>query len=493
MALRAALLESSELFPHLPPLPLPPLILHTSHPTPHTHSSEDKLLTTRIILVRHGESSYNVERRVQGHGDKSTLTEAGQLSADRVGIALRDLSFDAVYCSPLRRAKDTADRILSRLQKPPATPLQTTDNLKEINLIVWEGLLFKDVAEQYPDGYRDWQTQPHKLKMSISGAAGERDYYPVPALFEQAEAFWREMLPHHVGQTVLLVAHSGINRALISTAIGLTSDRYQSVHQSNCGISVLNFAGGFGDPVQVESLNLTAHLDEPLPKPKKGQQGPRFLLVRHGETDWNREKRFQGQIDVPLNENGRAQSQRAAAFLKAIPIHHAVTSPMLRPKETAETILQHHTDVRLDLEDNLKEISHGLWEGKLEAEIEVEYPGTLQQWQRSPETVQMPEGENLQQVWKRAIAAWDSIVQTAATRPEPGTTLVVAHDAVNKAILCYVLGLGPEHFWNFKQGNGAVSVIDYAQDIDIQPVMMAMNITVHLSDGILDRTAAGAL
>jgi len=430
---------------------------------------------------------------VQGHGDKSTLTEAGQQSADQVGAALSALPFDAVYCSPLRRAKDTADRILSQLKTPPVTPLQITDNLKEINLVLWEGMLFADVAEQDPVGYRDWQTQPHKLKMSLPGADGQTDFYPVPALFEQAEAFWREILPRHEGQTILVVAHSGINRSLVSTAIGLSSDRYQSVHQSNCGITVLNFAGGFGDPVQIESMNLTAHLGEALPKPKTGQQGARFLLVRHGETDWNRQKRFQGQIDVPLNENGRAQSQQAAEFLKPIAIHYAVSSPMLRPKETAEIILQHHPDVPLDLEDNLKEISHGLWEGKLEAEIEAEYPGTLHQWQRSPETVQMPEGENLQQVWERAIAAWDHIVQAAASRPNPGTTMVVAHDAVNKAILCYVLGLGPEHFWNFKQGNGAVSVIDYVQTTDIPAVLMAMNITVHLSGSIFDQTAAGAL
>jgi probable phosphoglycerate mutase len=254
---------------------------------------------------------------------------------------------------------------------------------------------------------------------------------------------------------------------------------------------VLNFSGGWGDPVQLESLNLTAHLGEPLPKPKQGKKGPRFLLVRHGETDWNRQKRFQGQIDVPLNDTGREQSGKAAEFLKAIPIQYAVTSPMLRPKETAEIILQYHPDVKLELEDNLREISHGLWEGKLEAEIEQSYPGVLQQWQKAPETVQMPEGENLQQVWERAIAAWSSIVQSAYQREESGITLVVAHDAINKAILSYVLGLGPKHFWNFKQGNGAVSVIDYSQEVE-KPVLMAMNITTHLG-GVFDQTAAGAL
>jgi len=164
---------------------------------------------------------------------------------------------------------------------------------------------------------------------------------------------------------------------------------------------------------------------------------------------------------------------------------------MLRPKETAEIILQHHPDVTLNFEDNLKEISHGLWEGKLEAEIEQEFSGELERWQQTPETVQMPEGENLQQVWDRATTAWNEIVQTAINQPKPGTTLVVAHDAVNKAILCYVLGLPPDRFWSFKQGNGAVSVIDYA--VNQPPIMMAINITAHLEGGVLDKTAAGAL
>ncbi|NJP08856.1 MAG: histidine phosphatase family protein [Leptolyngbyaceae cyanobacterium RU_5_1] len=449
-------------------------------------------MVTRVILVRHGESSFNVERRVQGYTDESTLTEAGRSAACQVGEALSELRFDSVYSSPLRRAKDTAEIVLSCLKNQPVQPVQTLDNLKEINLALWEGLLFKVIEEKYPEEYGCWQDHPHQLRMVVPGPDGPMDYFPVLELYERAKRFWQEFLPNHAGQTVLLIAHSGINRALISTAIGLEPDRYQAVHQSNCGISVLNFAGVWGDLVQIESLNQTTHLGEPLPHIKKGYHGPRLLLVRHGETDWNRQKRFQGQIDVPLNDTGRVQSQQATEFLKSVPIHYAVSSPMLRPKETAEIILKDHPDVLLELEDNLQEISHGLWEGKLEAEIEQDFPGELHQWQRSPETVQMPEGENLQQVWARAIAAWDAIVQSATSRPETGTTLVVAHDAINKAILCYVLGLEPEHFWSFKQGNGAVSVIDY-QGANSQPVLTAMNITAHLDGGVLDTTAAGAL
>jgi probable phosphoglycerate mutase len=222
-------------------------------------------------------------------------------------------------------------------------------------------------------------------------------------------------------------------------------------------------------------------------------------LVRHGETQWNREKRFQGQIDVPLNEQGKAQSAQAAKFLESVPIDRAVSSPMLRPKETAEIILQSHTGVTLELEDNLKEISHGLWEGKLEEEIEQGFPGELDQWKTSPETVQMPEGENLQQVWDRTVTAWQTILAStpdAASMEKPldrpFTTLVVAHDAVNKALLCYLAGQTPNQFWVYKQGNGSVTVIDYPYGVAGKPLIHALNITSHLG-GVLDKTAAGAL
>ena len=134
-----------------------------------------------------------------------------------------------------------------------------------------------------------------------------------------------------------------------------------------------------------------------------------------------------------------------------------------------------------------------MWEGKLETEIEAEFPGLLNQWKEKPETVEMPEGENLQQVWERAVKSWQEVVTTHSHNPHPKTGIVVAHDAINKVIICHVLGLKPANFWNIKQGNGAVTVIDYPQGNKGAPVLQAINITTHLGGGIFDRTAAGAL
>ncbi|MBP5974524.1 histidine phosphatase family protein [Brasilonema sp. CT11] len=449
---------------------------------------------TRVIIVRHGQSTYNTEKRVQGRSDASRLTEKGRSDSTQVGKALSNFLFNAIYSSPLQRAKDTVDIIHRELTihtEQSAIP-QTSDLLMEIDLPLWQGMLSAEVKEKLGEDYRIWQETPQLLRMSVKDGEQTTEHFPVVALYEQARQFWQELLARHPNETILVVGHNGINRALLGTALEIPPERYHSIQQSNCCISVLNFSGRLGEAVQLESLNQTQHLGDILPSLRPNHKGVRLLLVRHGETEWNRQTRFQGQIDVPLNDNGKQQAQKAAQFLKDVEIDFAVSSTMVRPKETAEIILQYHTDVNLELQDGLREISHGLWEGKLEKEIEQEFPGELDRWRTTPAQVQMPEGENLQQVWQRSVAAWESIVQTALAN-ELKIGLVVAHDATNKTLLCHVLGLSSEHFWNFRQGNGAVSVIDYTLGENGKPVLQAMNITAHLGGGVLDKTAAGAL
>ncbi|WP_414576211.1 histidine phosphatase family protein [Anabaena sp. CCY 9402-a] len=449
---------------------------------------------TRVIIVRHGQSTYNTERRIQGRTDVSRLTEKGRSDASKVGKALSNIAFNAIYSSPLQRAKQTADIIYGELASDSgkSSVVQTSDQLMEIDLPLWAEMLSSDVQQKFPEDYRIWHEHPDEFQMLVNDTGGIREHFPVLAVYEQARQFWQEILPHHQGETILIVGHNGINRALISTALGIYPNRYHSVQQSNCCISVLNFSGGLGEPVQLESMNQTQHMGEMLPSLRPGHQGVRLLLVRHGETEWNRQTRFQGQIDVPLNDNGRQQAQKAGEFLQNVAIDFAVSSTMARPKETAEIILQHHPSVNLELQEGLREISHGLWEGKLEVEIDQEFPGELHRWRTTPGAVQMPEGENLQQVWERSSATWQAIVQTALENQRQ-TGLIVAHDATNKTLLCHILGLPADNFWNFRQGNGAVSVIDYPCGLNGLPVLQAMNITSHLSGGVLDKTAAGAL
>ncbi|MBE9063045.1 histidine phosphatase family protein [cf. Phormidesmis sp. LEGE 11477] len=471
-------------------------------------------MKTTVIIVRHGQSTSNASRVIQGHHDKAVLTELGEQQAQKVGKTLSGLAIDAVYASPLKRARRTCEIIAETLGQAGNTvpEIQLTDQIKEINLPLWESKSFDEVEANYQEMYIAWRTLPNEFVMPLPNEDGTTtDFYPVRDIWERAALFWQTVLSKHSGQTILLVGHSAINRALIGSAIGLGPESLNSMGQDNCAINVLNFVGDWqadeaasvqtasvqAASVQLESLNLTSHLGQPIPQRRSRFKGIRLLLVRHGETDWNRDGRFQGKIDIPLNENGHRQAAQAGEFLKAVKIDVAVSSSMLRPKETAEAILQHHPGIDLETTEQLWEIGHGEWEGMLEAEIEAGYPGMLSQWQSSPETVQMPAGENLNDVWARAKKGWGDIVATYSEGIDdwetPPTVMVVAHDAINKAILCQLFGLGPEKFWQFKQGNGAVSVIDYHAGPDSVPVLSAANITTHLSGSIFDQTAAGAL
>lgn len=409
-----------------------------------------------------------------------------------MALALQQVPIDAIYSSPLQRAFITATIIQEKLNAlperdaPPLPPVIGHEQLLEIDLPLWEGLSRQAVESSYGELYQTWHSSPDRLEMTHRDK--NESFFPVLRLRQQAVGFWIDLLGRHPHQTILVVAHNGINRCLLSTAIGISPQRYHTILQSNCCINILNFPNGWEFGAQLESMNLTGHLGHPLPQ-SKFHQRVRLLLVRHGETDWNRDQRFQGQIDVPLNSNGRLQAQKAAELLQSVPIDFAVTSPLLRPKETAEIILKPHPHVPLSYLEGLREISHGQWEGRLESEIQDLFPQSLQAWKSAPATVQMPEGENLHQVWERAVAAWTEVVTSA---PSGSTGLVVAHDATNKVILCSLLGLPMDSFWSIKQGNGAVTVVDYLDGASGLPSLQAMNITSHLG-GVLDRTAAGAL
>src|SRR4051794_22300124 len=104
-----------------------------------------------------------------------------------------------------------------------------------------------------------------------------------------------------------------------------------------------------------------------------------ILLVRHGETPWNREGRYQGRTDIPLSETGAAQVRALGVRLAPIPIHVAYASPLSRAKNTAEAILAGRT-IPLWLEAGLLEISHGEWEGKLATDVELSHAEMFGVW-----------------------------------------------------------------------------------------------------------------
>lgn len=184
----------------------------------------------------------------------------------------------------------------------------------------------------------------------------------------------------------------------------------------------------------------------------------KILLARHGETPWNAEGRYQGQVDIPLSDVGTAQATALGERLKDLRIDRAVASPLSRATRTAQLALGEPRAARLMFDQGLLEIGHGEWEGLLASEIAARDPQRLRDWRDAPETVLMPGagGESLQQVLDRA---WPALERACEGLGADDTLLVVAHDAVNRVLLCRVLGLPLSRLWTFRQAPTTLNLL----------------------------------
>ena len=190
-----------------------------------------------------------------------------------------------------------------------------------------------------------------------------------------------------------------------------------------------------------------------------------LILVRHGETDWNAQQRFQGHADPSLNDAGRRQARELADELATAGIDAIYTSDLLRARETAEII---GTRVGLPVEPlaSLREIDVGEWQGLTHTEIDERFPGKLDSW-RDGETG-WTQGETYDQLTERIVAALRAI----AARHHDETVLVVGHGGTLRAALAHADGvtvaesrqrraaIGNCAVWRFSAENGVIACVD---------------------------------
>ncbi len=154
----------------------------------------------------------------------------------------------------------------------------------------------------------------------------------------------------------------------------------------------------------------------------------RVILVRHGETDWNRENRIQGGVDIPLNERGKEQARDIAARLSHTVIHYIYSSRLSRALDTAIEIAKlHKLEVLTD--KRLNEFRQGKWEGMKTSEARRLYPDLYSRWEKDPTSVTPPRGESVREAFQRAREFW-----TENILPREGTGVIVAHKVINALI-----------------------------------------------------------
>ncbi|HHX88107.1 MAG TPA: histidine phosphatase family protein [Firmicutes bacterium] len=181
-----------------------------------------------------------------------------------------------------------------------------------------------------------------------------------------------------------------------------------------------------------------------------------IILIRHGETEWNKEKIFRGHKDVPLNGRGQGQARDTARALTGFKIDEVYSSPLSRAMMTAREIAAGH-DLPVFPRESFIDIDFGVWEGLSLKEIQQKYPREYRSWVETPHLWKASGGETLLEVRERS---WKELLQLI--REVSGETLVVVtHRVVLKMLLMAVLGMGDNQFWMLQQGPCALNVIKY--------------------------------
>jgi len=199
----------------------------------------------------------------------------------------------------------------------------------------------------------------------------------------------------------------------------------------------------------------------------------RLLLCRHGQTEFNAGARFQGQTNTPLSERGRAQARLLASRLAGEHIDVAYASDLDRAKETALIALGERP-VPLHLDQRLREVAFGRWEGLTFVEIRDRFPEDVAGRERDRVHFAMPGGESLAQL---AVRAKDFLVDVLP-RHQDQSTLVVAHGGTINVLLSNVLDIPLSSWWRLRNHNANVSLIHLSSD---GPRLMHFNDTCHLA------------
>jgi alpha-ribazole phosphatase/probable phosphoglycerate mutase len=182
----------------------------------------------------------------------------------------------------------------------------------------------------------------------------------------------------------------------------------------------------------------------------------RIYLVRHGETAWNAQLKFQGHADIALSPKGLVQAEKLSRRLAKCEIAAVYASDLTRAYETARILARpHHLDVIPCCA--FREINFGLWDGLTIEEIKKDYRELLRQWWHGPLETRVPQGETLDEVVNRVNRLVKEIVVKHATQQ----IIIVSHGGPIRAIVGTVLGMDLNQYWRLRLDNGCLTIIDF--------------------------------
>lgn len=414
----------------------------------------------RVILVRHGQSTWNAEGRMQGSSNNSELTDKGKGQAEVTKTLLENAKFEASFVSPLKRSQSTSEIVWSDTDVKP----EVLSSLREIDLYSFQGLTKTEAESEYKDIYELWKKHPASFEVD--------GHYPVRELWFRASLAWQNILRSDA-TNILVVAHNAINQAMIHTAIGLPPNYFRRCVQSNGALTAIDF---FPNPSKKAPKVVLDRMNQAPAVPSWSKTRPestsqKFILIRHAATDSTDNGAMLGTLDRDnLNKKGKKQVERINTFLKDLEVDRVYCSPTKRTVQTAYQLAkgQKHKVVEVDLEERLRNIYLGEWQGKSARQIRGQPPPK--------------DAESLDLLSERATEFWLDAIQKSAMDGAK-CTVIVAHAAVHAALICACLDIAPEYSSLFRKSPGSMSVISFPNGVLNGPGnVICTNFTTHLGN-----------
>jgi probable phosphoglycerate mutase len=199
-----------------------------------------------------------------------------------------------------------------------------------------------------------------------------------------------------------------------------------------------------------------------------------LLIVRHGQTGWNKDLHFRGRTDLPLDEIGLKQVDMLARHLSTQYQPAAIlSSPLLRARQTAEACAR-HLNLSIQTEQTLIDLDYGEFSGLNPAEAEAKFPKLYRDWLNVPHTVRFSAGESLDDVRARLIDLSDRLT---SLYPDQQVVLIT-HQVVCRVLLCYILGIHNGYINHFQVDPASLTICR----LNGTGILVSMNDTCHLQE-----------
>ena len=203
-----------------------------------------------------------------------------------------------------------------------------------------------------------------------------------------------------------------------------------------------------------------------------------LVIVRHGETELNRDGVFRGRLDVPLNDRGRLQAEAAAEALSGTQVTAVYSSPLSRAYDTGAAIAARH-GVQVVIDEAFHNFDLGEWQGRPKESVRQESPELWDLWVNDPTHLRIPGGETLEDVRDRAHERALELVE----KHRDERIVVATHRSVAKLLGGALLGLGTDSFWSFYLDNAGYSIFGHGRR---GFVLLTWNEAAHLGERVVE-------